>query len=399
MITSKLAAAAVLLLFQPLGWADASYESSTQMTGGSMVNSMKSMPFAPPSVKTMLQPTATITVVHGNQKAVISKERTEIFDIDKETLTRIDSSKKTYTVTTFEQMRQMMRDMPQKIAEMQAKAQQATGQNQAAPQYTITSDTTVTDPGASKVVNGLLAQERIITVTTKATAINPPANSPMTSMTYVTTTEVWFAPEPPEVQEIDDFDARMYTKLSQGLDMKALTEQMQAAASNAGMGMMFGNRPGAATAMAEMSKEIAKVHGIRVLEITSMSTNGLPVKPTAAGATALPPPSGGAVAGQVATDTASQTAASESSKLGVFGNALSNSALNAFRRKKTTPPPAAAPASASVASAGAPGAPGDSNVLMSTTTQKTNFSRDPVPASAFQIPAGYKQVESPNGMF
>jgi hypothetical protein len=297
-------------------------------------------------------------------------------------------------------MRQMMKDMPQKIAEMQAKAQQTTGQNQAAPQYTITSDTKVTDPGASKVVNGLLAQERIITVTTKATMVNPPANSAMTSMTYVTTTEVWFAPEPPEMKEIDDFDTRMYSKLSQGLDMKAIAEQMQAVAKNAGMGMMFGNQPGAASAMAEMNKEIAKVHGIRVLEITSMSSNGLPAMPaTAPGAAAPPPPSGGAVAGQIATDTASQTAAGESGKLGVFGNALSNSALSAFRRKKTTPPPAAAPASAPAAGAVTPGTAGDSSVLMSSTTQKTNFSRDPVPASAFQIPAGYKLVELPNGMF
>jgi hypothetical protein len=36
---------------------------------------------------------------------------------------------------------------------------------------------------------------------------------------------------------------------------------------------------------------------------------------------------------------------------------------------------------------------------MTTTTQKTNFSREPVPASAFLIPTGYKQVQSPNGMF
>jgi hypothetical protein len=31
---------------------------------------------------------------------------------------------------------------------------------------------------------------------------------------------------------------------------------------------------------------------------------------------------------------------------------------------------------------------------MSTTTQKTNFSEEPIPLSVFQIPAGYKKVES-----
>lgn len=34
-------------------------------------------------------------------------------------------------------------------------------------------------------------------------------------------------------------------------------------------------------------------------------------------------------------------------------------------------------------------------VLLSTTEQKMNFSGDAVPASAFEIPAGYTQVTSP----
>jgi len=399
MITRKLAATTAILLLHPLVWADASFQSSTQITVGALVNSFKSMPFAPSSVNSMLEPTVTVTVVHGNQKAVMSKERTEIFDIDKETLTRIDSSKKTYTVITFEQMRQMMRDMPQKLAEMPAKMHRAQGQNKPAADYTITSDTKVADPGASKVVNGLLAQERIITVTTTATLTNPPPNAPLTSMTYITTTELWFAPEPPELQEIQDFDVRMYAKLSKGLDMKAIAEQMKAAAANAGLGMMFANKPGASNAMAEMNKEIAKFKGIRVLEITSMTNPGLPVMPAATPGAPAAAPTGSAVAGQVATDTATQTAAGESSKLGIFGSALGNSALSAFRRKKSTPPPAAVPTPAPAGNAAGSGPTADANTMMTTTTQETNFSRDPVPASAFQIPAGYKQVQLPNGMY
>jgi hypothetical protein len=34
-------------------------------------------------------------------------------------------------------------------------------------------------------------------------------------------------------------------------------------------------------------------------------------------------------------------------------------------------------------------------VLMSMTTEKTNFSHDAVPASAFEVPTGYMQVQSP----
>jgi hypothetical protein len=204
------------------------------------------------------------------------------------------------------------------------------------------------------------------------------------------------------MQQIQDFDARMYAKLSQGIDMKAIMEQMQAVAKKTGMGMMFSKNPGASNAMEEMDKEIAKIKGIRVLEITSMTTTGLPITSAAApgAAAAPPPPSGGAVTGQVATDTASQTAAGESSKLGIFGNALSKSALGAFHRNKSTPPPAAAPAADPAGNSAAPGVAGaDPNSMMTTTKQMTNFSLDPVPASAFQIPAGYKQVDLPKGMF
>jgi hypothetical protein len=403
----KLAAVAALLLLHPLLWADASFQSSTQITGGSLANSITSSPLAQmaPGAKSVLDPTTEITIVHGNQKAVISKDHTELYDIDKETLIRIDNTRKTYTLTTFAQMRQLLKEMPQKMAQMQSGPRQAPTQNNTAANFKTTFDTQVKNPGISKVVNGLNAQEWIITQTTKVTNPNTPNNP---AITYVTTTEVWIAPDPPEVLEIQNFDVRMYTKMSEGVDMQALNEQMKTAGANGGMGMMFAHQPGASDAMAEMSKEIAKIKGFRVLEVTSMSSAGmLAVTSTPGAPAAAPPPAapaGGSVAGQVATDTATQTAAGESGKMGVFGSALANSALGAFRRKKSTPPaaaptpvPASAPAAAIDVAGTSPATA--SNVLMTTIRQKTNFSHEPAPASAFLIPAGYKQVQSPNGMF
>jgi hypothetical protein len=313
MITHKFAATTAMLLFSPLAWAqNASYQTTTEMTGGTLVNVIKSAPFAPAAAKAVVAPTSTITIVNGNRKAVIAKDRTEIYDIDKQTITRLNNEKKTYTVMTFAQMRDALKDMPQKIAEMQAQAKQAQSQGQPATNYTTTFDTQVKNTGATKVVNGLPAQEWIVTLTTKVTMTNPPPDAPMNSMTYVTTTDVWVAPEPAEVVEIRQFDERMYAKIAEGLDMKALMAQMQSAAGGAGMGMMFGNRPGASDAMMQMEKEIAKMKGIRVLEITTMTAPGMPAMPAGSGA-GTPPPSGGSVVGQVAGDTASQTASGESS--------------------------------------------------------------------------------------
>jgi hypothetical protein len=399
MNTRKITAVGAVLLANlstaRLAFADASYQSTTQITGGTLIDTVKSVSFLGKSMSNMLAPTSTITMVHVNQKAVVSKDSTEIIDLDKETITRIDNVKKTYTVTTFAQMRQAMADMPKQMQQAQAKMQQAQAQ-QPKTDIKMSFDATVKNTGVTKEVNGLMAQEQVITVTMKMTDPSAPTTDGPNAISYVVTTDAWIAPDPPEIKEIQDFDARMGKKMMEGVDMKAFAEQMQAN-GNAGMAMMLGGKPGASDAMAQMGKEMAKLHGTRVLEVTSMGGmgTGMAAPTTAAGAPpAPPPPSGGSVVGQVATDTASQTASGESSKLGVFGSALSNSAFSAFRKKKAAPAPApaATPASATTPAAGAQPAQPVNAVLMSTTTQKTNFSEEPIPFSVFQVPAGFKNV-------
>jgi hypothetical protein len=218
-------------------------------------------------------------------------------------------------------------------------------------------------------------------------------------MTYVVTTDAWIAPDPPEVKEIQDFDVRMAKKLMAGVDLSAFQAQMGQMSQNAGMAQLFGGQPGSAEAMAQMSQEMAKLKGTRVMEVTRMggSGTGPGVTQNTAQTTpaAAPGNSSGAVAGQVATDTAAQTAAGESSKLGVFGNALGSSALGAFHRKKAATPPPAADTTATTTTPAAGGTQTTGAVLMETTTQKSNFSQGPVPSSAFVVPAGFKKVESP----
>ena len=102
----KVAALGVMLLVNRVMFADASYQETSQITGGAMVAPLKSMSFLSKSMKDMFAPTTTTTMVHGNQKAVVSKETIEITDLDQETITQIDTVHKTYSVVTFAQMRQ-----------------------------------------------------------------------------------------------------------------------------------------------------------------------------------------------------------------------------------------------------------------------------------------------------
>ncbi len=195
-----------LLLINQFALADASYQSTTQVTGGTLIDTIKKVSFMSSSFRDMLAPMTTTTMVHGNQKAVVSKESTEITDLDRECIIRIDNVKKTYTIMTFAEMRQAFLNMPKQMDKMQAEMKQApAGQPQQPSDIKTSFDVKVNNTGATKVVNGLESQEQIITMTMKVTTTNPPPppagqpadpNAP-TSMTYTITTDTWVAPDPP----------------------------------------------------------------------------------------------------------------------------------------------------------------------------------------------------------
>jgi hypothetical protein len=399
----KLTIVGIILFGNQLIFADASYQETTQVTGGTMANSLKSVSFLSKSMGDMFAPITTTTMVHGNQKSVTTKDSIEITDLDRETITHVDLVHKTYTVTTFAQMRQAIAQMPQQMEQAQARMKEAQAQQAQQPKTDLktTFDVSVKNTGVTKEVNGLTAQEQIVTMQMHITDPNAPPDQ-INSMAYQVTTDAWIAPDPPEVKEIQDFDVRMAQKLMAGVDLSAWRTQMT---QNAGMAQLFGSKPGSAEAMAQMAKEMAKLKGTRVMEVTRMGGSGSGPAGTQTTAQATPAapaassPTGSNVAGQVATDTAAQSAAGEASRLGVFGNALGSSALGAFHRKKAAAPaaqPAATPAAATATTTtSADGAQTTSAVLMETTTQKSNFSQATVPASAFIVPAGFRKVEAP----
>src|SRR6202453_4938678 len=300
----KVAALGVILLGSRFMFAEASYQETTQVTGGSMVDSFKSVSFLSKSMGNMFAPMTTTTMVHGNQKAVVGKDSTEITDLDRETITRIDNIHKTYTVTTFAQMRQAIANMPKQMEQAQEQVKQAQAQQAAQQPKTdlkTSFEVSAKNTGVSKEVNGLTAQEQEVTMQMHITDPNAPPTEAVNSITYVITTDAWIAPDPPEVKEIQDFDMRMGQKLMAGVDLSAWKSQMS---QNAGMAQLFGGKPGSAEAVAQMSKEIAKLKGTRVMEVTRMGGSGTGPgvtqnsTPNTAQAAPAPANSSGAVAGQ-----------------------------------------------------------------------------------------------------
>lgn len=90
----------LLSLVSGVACADASYEQTSQITGGTLTDTIRSVGFLSKSTRELLAPNNSLTMVQGNRKVVSNKDSTEIIDLDKETITRIDTQKKTYTVMT-----------------------------------------------------------------------------------------------------------------------------------------------------------------------------------------------------------------------------------------------------------------------------------------------------------
>jgi hypothetical protein len=380
----KVAALGIVLLASRFTFADASYQETTQITGGSMVAPLKSMSFLSKSMRDMLAPTTTTTMIHGNQKAAVSKDFTEITDLDKETVTHIDNLHKTYTVVTFAQMRQAFQQMPKQMEQAQDKAKQAQAQQPPPPKSDLKTsfDVSVKNTGVTKEISGLTAQEQLVTLQMHVTDPNAPPTQGPNAVTYVVTTDAWITPDPPEVKEIQDFDKRFGQKLMEGVDLsafKAQLTQMHDMSQNPGMSQMFAGKPGSAEAMAEMGKEMAKLQGTRVMEVTRMGGSGTG-------------PAGAQNSAQNSDSAAAAAPAnSNGSVSGMLGSALGSSALGAFHRKKAAQPSS----DTTTTTTAADGTQTTSTILMETTVQKSNFSQAPVSSSNFEVPAGFKKVETP----
>jgi hypothetical protein len=407
MRTNILKLIAVTLLASPLaGFADSSYEHTSQVTGGQFINAIKNIPFAPKSIKALTEPTSEITMVHGNQKAIVSKDYTEIWDLDKEVIIHIDNTKKNYSVVTFADMRKMIQEMPAKMAQMQqqlkdaqAKAQQQQSQAPTVPpnlQFNFTVD--VKDTGTTKMIEKYNAKQQIMTMKMIVTD----TNNPGTNITYAFSDEIWTTADlPAEMKEVQDFDMRFGKKLMQGMDAKDLMTSMANMRNGGQMAMMqlFGGKPGASDAFTQMQTELAKIKGTRLVEITRMGGSGTGIDSSASanggasGSTQMP--TGGQIAGQAASDTATNTANNQASKLNIPGQALGGALIGAFHRKKAQPAATPDPATTQPTANGAAAGQTTDVTLMEMTVQTHDFSTEAVPGSVFQIPAGFKQIQSP----
>jgi hypothetical protein len=344
--------------------ADYTYQQTTQLTGGSLLHMMKSVGFMSSQVRHMGDPIVSTIYLKDNRLANVSPESIEIIDLDKETITHIDVQKKTYTVMTFDQIKQAMENARAQMAKQQAAQPAAAQQPAADPNVQMSFDVKVRKTGAQKEISGLQSNEAILTMTMTATS-TATAQQPSQSGAMAITNDMWMVPSVPGYDQVRDFYKRFAAKMSD---------------ASLGLGYdfskMLAQNPGAGQALNDMAAEMQKLKGVPIMQVMRMGTtaNGQPLP--AASEAPLPADASPAApsSGQVAKSA--------------MGSMLS-SRFGGFGKKKNDSPDQ--PSDQNTNSTGQ--AQPTSAILMESQTTTSNFSSAPVDPSHFEVPAGYKLVQ------
>ena len=323
--------------------ADFTYQETSTITGGMMMSMMR---VAGVFSKQAREPIQSTVSVKGDRMVHRSANHASVIDLGSSTITSIDFQKKQYSVMTFEEMKQMMEQLSQKMQK----------NDKGEMKFKVSANAT----GKTKQVSGFDAKEMIMKMEMEGTDKESGQKGGMT-----VTTDMWIASGIPGYHEVRDFYKRMAEKINWTPG-----------------GNMFAANPQVSSGMAEVYKEVAKLDGVPVQQLITMGAAG---QPGAAGTS-----SDGSAAPAPQQPAQQQPAAQPPSIGGALGGALGG--RFGLGRKKT--PPAdqpAAPASGSSSGAQSQGASGS---LLEMTTEMSGFSSNPADESLFAAPAGFKKVDS-----
>jgi hypothetical protein len=368
-----------VLVATGVAYADFQYQETTKITGGSLLSMMRMMGRFSGQAKQSLDPITQSVYLKGNRMAHIGKDSSEIIDVDKETFTRIDHTKREYSVMTFEQMKKAMEEAAKRL-QQQMEQQKASQPTPEAARADISFNAKVRDGGQSKQISGLDTKLMILTMEMEA---KDKQSGQTGAMAF--TSDMWMTPDIPGYDEVREFQRKMAVKMGMmaGPGMSNMAGMMQPS-------MMKG--------MGDLVKEGSKLKGMPVLTVTRVgaTADGQPL-PSAAEAP-LPPskdpemPNMGQLAGEAAASTATHEAQSQLGSAGALGRIAGGAlggGLGGFGRKKKQEQP-----QAQQQPSDAKGQQALASVLMEAQTEKQGFSSASVDNSVFNVPAGYKQVES-----
>ena len=201
---------------------------------------------------------ATVAV-SGDRKMTTSGENTaQIVDLKEEKIYDLDMRRKTYKVTTFEEIRRQMREAAEKARESAAREpgadKPATAEKPAKNDgKELEVDFDVKNTGQTKVVNGFDTREVVATIT-----VREKGKKIEDSGGIVMTVDTWLSKSAPSLKEIADFERRYWEKLAGPIS--AVDAQQ--------MATVLAMYPGVKDALARFSRE--DLGGTAIQSITTM---------------------------------------------------------------------------------------------------------------------------------
>jgi hypothetical protein len=218
----------------PVLHADVKTEEKSLVTFSGMLGRMMNL-FGGKAAK---EGVVSTVAVSGERKMNANDARGQIVDLKEETIYDLDMRKKTYTVTTFEELRRKMEEMEAKAKADAAKAPKEEQPENQGKQMEIDFD--VKSTGQTKNINGFDTREVVITVTAREKGRKLEDSGGM-----VMTVDNWLTKSQPALKEISDFDRRYYQSLA------GPTVQIDAQQLATAMAMM----PGLKESFARVNKE------------------------------------------------------------------------------------------------------------------------------------------------
>ena len=203
--------------------------------------------------------TSTIAV-KGDRKVTLNDTTGQIIDLNEEKIYDLDMKKKTYKVTTFEELRRRLEEQRKK-AEEQARKETAREKDkpEAKPDPNakqVEVDFTIKNTAEKKTINGFDTHEAVMTITVREKGKTLEQGGGM-----VLTSDMWLATKIAAMKEVLDFDIRYAQKLYGTMIAGVSAEQMATAMA------MY---PMMKDAVAKMNVEGGNIEGTPIQTVTTM---------------------------------------------------------------------------------------------------------------------------------
>jgi hypothetical protein len=243
----------LLALVPGPAWAEVKTREKTHISLGGMIGKVFNM-FGGKAAK---EGVVSTTAVKGTRKATINESTGQIIDLAEEKVYNLDMKKKTYEVTTFDELRQRMREAREK-AEKDAAREQGKEEKaeKAEPQKEYEVDFNVKETGQKKQLAGYDTHEVVTTIT-----VREKGRTLEDGGGIVLTADSWLAPHIAALKELADFDIK-YWKQLQGPDAMGMSAEQLAT--------VIAMYPAVKQAMDRLQKEGTKLQGTPIATTTTV---------------------------------------------------------------------------------------------------------------------------------